>query len=125
MTNGEKEILKMVNKNKLQNIKVFILLSIVTLVSCSTIQVGQNFKLQIFTQHAETGKTKKADVMKWLGKPMSTGVALKENGERLIEWDYFYATGNLPSMKNAKLKTLQVRFDNKGILRSYNWTGTK
>lgn len=113
------------NKNKHKHIKIFILFSLVTLVSCSSIQLGQDFKLQTFASHAESGKTTKNEVLKWLGKPMNTGVALKENGERLTEWGYFFGTGDLSNMKNAKIKSLQIRFDNKGVLRSYNWSNSQ
>jgi len=104
---------------------IFILISFITLISCSTVHIGQDFKLHTFTSHAELGKTKKEQVLNWLGKPMSTGISQKADGERLDEWNYFYGTGQLPSMEDAKIKTLQIRFDNSGTLRSYNWTGNK
>ena len=116
------------NVTKKKNINwkyIFTLFSLMTLISCSAVQIGQDFKLQTFTSHAELGKTNKAQVRKWLGKPMSTGISQKANGERLDEWDYYYGTGQLPSMKDTKLKILQIRFNNKGVLRSYNWTGSK
>ena len=56
---------------------------------------------------------------------MSTGISQKADGERLVEWDYFYGSGQLPNMKDTKIKTLQIRFDKNGTLRSYNWTGNK
>ena len=104
---------------------IFILVSFMTIISCGTVQIGQDFKLQTFASHAEPGKTKKEQVLSWLGKPMSTGISQKADGERLVQWDYFYGTGQLPGMKDAKIKTLQIRFDNSGTLRSYNWTGNK
>lgn len=104
---------------------VFILVSFITLISCGSVQIGQDFKLDTFTSYAELGKTKKEQVLSWLGKPMSTGISQKADGEQLVEWDYFYGTGQLPGMKDAKIKTLQIRFDKSGTLRSYNWTGNK
>lgn len=104
---------------------IFILISFITLISCGSVQIGQDFKLDTFTNHVELGKTNKEQVLSWLGKPMSTGISQKADGEQLLEWDYFYASGQLPSMKNAKIKTLQIRFDKGGILRSYNWTGNE
>lgn len=112
-------------KNVINWKTIIILFSLATLISCSTVQIGNDFKLQTFTSHAELGKTNKEQVLKWLGKPMSSGISQKEDGERLDEWNYFYGTGQLPSMKDAKMKTLQIRFDKKGLLRSYNWTGSK
>lgn len=104
---------------------VLILFSLTALISCSTVQIGQDFNLKTFTSNADLGKTTKEQVVKWLGKPMSTGISQKEDGERLVEWNYFYGTGQLPGMKDAKLKTLQIRFDKKERLRSYNWTGSE
>ena len=115
-----------VKKKKNLNWKYIVALSsLMTLISCSTVHVGQDFELQAFAINAVLGNTKKEDVIKWLGKPMNTGVAQKADGERLEEWSYFYGTGQLPSMKDTKFKALQIRFDKKGFLRSYNWTGEK
>lgn len=115
-----------VKKKKYLNWKtIFTLFSVMTLISCSTIRVGQDFDIQVFSLHAELGKTKKEQVFKWIGKPQSTGISQKADGERLEEWNYFFATGQLPGMKDTKLKMLQIRFDKKGVLRSYNWTGEK
>lgn len=104
---------------------LFSLFSLMTLVSCSTVHIGQDFQLQTFANNAKLGITTKAHVTKWLGKPMSTGIAQRSDGEKLIEWDYFYGTGQLPSMKDAKLKTLKIRFNKKGVVHSYNWSGQK
>lgn len=114
------DIMKNIHLNLRTIISLFVLM---TLIGCTTIQIGKNFKLQSFTSNAELGKTNKQQVIKWLGKPMSTGVALKADGQRLDEWSYFYGTGNLPNMENAKIKTLQIRFNNKDVLHSYNSTG--
>ena len=93
-----------------------------TLIGCTTIQIGQNFKLHTFINNAEPDKIYKNQVIKWLGKPMSTGIALEADGQRLSEWSYFYGTGKLPKMEKAKIKTLQIRFNDKGVLHSYNST---
>lgn len=113
------------NKKSLSGKYIVILFSLLTLMSCSTIHIGQDFELQAFASNAELGKTTKEHVIKWLGNPVNTGVAQKADGERLEEWIYFYSSGQLPGMKDAKFKSLQIRFDTKGILRSYNWTGEK
>jgi len=42
----------------------------------------------------------------------------------LQEWVYFYATGKLTGMDDAQLKILQIRFDQNGIMRSYNWSNS-
>lgn len=116
------------NVIKIKNLNwkiIFTLFPLMTLMSCSTIQIGQDFELHAFATNAELGITKKEHVLKWLGEPMSTGIAQKADGEKLVEWSYFYGSGQLPNMKNTKLKTLQIRFNKKGVLRSYNWTGNK
>lgn len=117
--------MKVKNKKNLSRKYIITLFSLLTLLACSTIQIGKDFKLQNFSSNAQLGKTSKEHVLEWLGKPMSTGVAQKEDGERLDEWGYFYGSGQLPNMENTKLKTLQIRFDKEGIIRSYNWTGSK
>ena len=98
---------------------------LMTLTACSTIQVGSDFDLRAFESNAQAGETKKEQVRNWLGEPKSTGISQESNGERLEEWGYFYGAGKLPNMTDAKLKTLQIRFDKKGILRSYNWADSK
>lgn len=88
-------------------------------------RLRRDFEIKAFASNAQLGKTKKEQVLKWLGKPKSTGISQKADGERLEEWGYFYGTGKLPDMKDTKLKILQIRFDKKGVLRSYNWMGGK
>lgn len=111
--------MKIINKN----LKLFLIsLSLMALASCTTIQIGKDFRLQSFTKNAELGKTTQNQIFAWLGKPMSSGISVKEDGQRLVEWFYFYGNGKLPNMENAKIKTLQIRL-NKGILQSYNSTG--
>lgn len=96
---------------------------LMTLVSCSTIHIGRDFQLQTFANNARLGITTKEQVTKWLGNPMNTGIAQRADGEHLTEWDYFYGTGQLPGMKDAKLKSLKIRFNKKGVVHSYNWSG--
>jgi len=103
----------------------FSLFLLMTLIGCSTIHIGRDFQLQTFANHAQLGVTTKEQVTKWLGNPMNTGIAQRADGERLIEWDYFYGTGQLPGMKDAKLKSLKIRFNKNGAVHSYNWSGQK
>lgn len=114
----------MMNFNNINLKIIFTLFLFMTLVSCSTVQIGNDFELKAFAINAEPGTSKKEQVLKWLGKPTSTGIAQKEDGERLDEWNYFFGTGQLPSMKDVQLKTLQIRFDKNGVLRSYNWSSS-
>ena len=103
----------------------FLLTSLMISAGCSTIHIGRDFPLNTFANHAQLGITTKEQVTKWLGKPMNTGIAQRSDGEKLIEWDYFYGIGQLPSMKNATLKSLKIRFKTTGVLHSYNWSGKK
>jgi outer membrane protein assembly factor BamE (lipoprotein component of BamABCDE complex) len=112
-------------KNKPGSKYIATLFLLLTLTACSTVQVGRDFDLHIFESKAMAGETKKEQVRNWLGKPNSTGISQESNGERLEEWGYFYGAGKLPNMTDAKLKTLQIRFDKKGLLRSYNWADSK
>lgn len=98
------------------------LFAVLSLLSCSTVQIGNDFTVKTFSQNVILAKTTKSEVTSWLGKPMSTGISQKENGDRLVEWSYFYGTGKLPDMKNASIKILQVRFNQAGAVHSYNWS---
>ena len=105
-------------------IHVISLFMILLLAGCSTLQVGRDFDVQAFENMAEVGKTTKTQVRTTLGAPKSSGVALNRESERLVEWVYFFATGKISGMDDASLKILQIRFDQKGLMRSYNWSNS-
>lgn len=69
-------------------------------------------------------RLQKTQVRKVLGAPKSSGIAINRDGERLVEWVYFYVTGKMSAMEGAGLKILQVRFEQNGKLRSYNWSNS-
>ena len=50
---------------------------------------------------------------------------MDKSGKLFDEWLYFFGTGRMPGMKDIKLKILQIRFDEAGVLRSYNWSSSK
>lgn len=110
------------NMKKNYPVTIVMLFMIMLLAGCSTIQVGRDFDMQTFESIVKVGKTTKAQIRNKMGSPKNKGVSIKSDGERLDEWLYFYATGKLSGMDDAQLKILQIRFDKKGILRSYNWT---
>jgi outer membrane protein assembly factor BamE (lipoprotein component of BamABCDE complex) len=91
--------------------------------ACSTVQVGRNFDLHAFESRVQRGETSQAQVRGWLGEPASVGEAVDTNGQRFDEWTYYYGTGQLPDMENARLKILQIKFDRSGLVRGYNWSG--
>jgi len=90
--------------------------------ACSTVEVGRNFDVRMFGARVEQGRTTEAQVQDWLGPPSSTGVAVLANGERFSRWLYYYGEGRLPRMNGAHLKMLEIQFDQRGIVRAYNWS---
>lgn len=100
------------------SISMFILL----LAACSTVQVGRDFDMRAFETKVERGVTTQSQIRAWLGAPTGTGVNVETNGERLDEWTYYSASGKLPDMSGAKVKTLQIKFDKQGVVRGYNWS---
>jgi outer membrane protein assembly factor BamE (lipoprotein component of BamABCDE complex) len=94
-----------------------------TLAACGHVQVGRDFDLPTFESKVERGATTQAQVRGWLGAPMSTGLVVDTNGERFDEWTYYRASGSLPNMPDAEIKTLQIKFDRDGVVRGYNWSG--
>ena len=105
-------------------IRVVSFFMVLFLAGCSTFQVGRDFDVQAFENMAEVGKTKKTQVRTKLGAPKSSGVTINRDGERLVEWVYFFATGKITGMDDVRLKILQIRFDQKGVMRSFNWSNS-
>lgn len=98
--------------------------SALVLSACASIQVGKDFDLKAFEEHAQRGVTTQTQVRGWLGAPTSTGVAVDSNGQRLDEWTYMFAKGELPDIKEPAMKMLQARFDAKGILYSFSFSAS-
>jgi outer membrane protein assembly factor BamE (lipoprotein component of BamABCDE complex) len=93
----------------------------VVLGGCATgwFHVGNDFDVDAFAGHAERGVTTRDQVRAWLGAPTSTGVDVDTNGQRYDEWTYYFAEGRVSSLSDAKLKTLQIKFDSKGIVQGW------
>lgn len=102
-----------------------ILVSVLLLGACANVQVGRDFDVGVFTAKFEQGVTTQAQVKGWLGEPAAVGVSMEINGERLDQWSYYYAEGQMQDMSSAKLKLLQIKFDKEGKVRSYNWSASK
>ncbi len=111
-------------QSKFRVLHVFSLLMIMLVAGCGSIQIGRDFNVKAFEDMAKVGETSKAQVREVLGAPKSSGIAINKDGERLVEWVYFYATGKMSAMEDAGLKILQVRFQQNGKLRSYNWSNS-
>ena len=103
---------------------VFTSIIILFLAACSTVLVGQDFDIRSFEAKVERGVTTQNQVRAWLGMPTNTGVNVDTGGERFDEWTYYFASGKLPDMSNAKVKTLQIKFDKQGFVRGYNWSAS-
>ena len=101
-----------------------ILLAVVTLAACGTVQVGQEFNLRTFQDRVERGVTTQNQVRGWLGAPAGIGVDVDASGERYEQWTYYRAAGTMSDMSQAELKILQVKFDKHGIVRAYNWSNS-
>ena len=91
--------------------------------ACSTVRVGQDFNISAFDTKVQYGVTTQADVRAWLGPPAGIGISVEINGDRYAQWTYYQGEGHLPSMADARLKILQIKFDQRGVVRAYNWSG--
>lgn len=100
------------------------LLSVVffMLTACGTVQMGRDFNVKGFEEIVGMAEMSKAQVQELLGAPEGTGITVDKDGVRLDEWLYFYGTGQLPSMSDTTIKTLQIRFKKDGMVQSYNWS---
>lgn len=92
------------------------------LTACGTVQVGQDFDLRATETKIERGVTTRNQIRTWIGAPTGSGVSVDTGGERFDEWTYYFASGRLSGMSNATVKILQIKFDQQGIVRGYNWS---
>ena len=83
-------------------------------VGCMT--VGDDFAVGKVTS-IEIGSTTKQDVRSMLGEPWRTGL---EDGQPT--WTYGYYKYNL--LGASQTRDLVVRFDDKGVVRSYTFNST-
>ncbi len=99
-------------------------ISIMTLLltACGSMQVGRDFDVRSAELKIERGVTTQNQIRGWLGAPTGTGVNVDTGGERFDEWTYYFASGKLSNMSDAKVKTLQIKFDKRGVVRGYNWS---
>lgn len=109
-------------RHKLQNFGFIIGLATLLMTGCASLQLGHDFDLQAFTTQVEVAKTSQADIRSWLGEPVSTGFSVHDDGQRAAKWTYYYASGKLPKLANARLKILEIQFDAQLKVESYNWS---
>jgi hypothetical protein len=50
-------------------------------------------------------------------------MSVESTGERYEQWTYYHGKGRLPGMADARVSILQIKFDPRGVLRAYNWSG--
>ncbi len=93
-----------------------------TACSATTFHVGSNFDVKAFTEKVERGTTSQEQVRSLLGAPTGTGVRVETDGQRFDEWTYYFASGNLSNVSGTQLKTLQIKYDTRGIVQGYNWS---
>jgi hypothetical protein len=91
--------------------------------ACTTVKVGDEFDLSTFTGKVQRGVTTQADVRAWLGAPSGTGVSIDTSGERYDEWIYYHGSVRIPGSKDSRVRVLQIKFDQRGVVRGYNWSG--
>ena len=93
------------------------------LAACGSVRLGQEFDPSVFEAKVQRGTTKQAEVRAWLGAPAGVGISVEISGERYEQWTYYYGEGHLPNLADARLKLLQIKFDQQGVVRSYTWSG--
>jgi hypothetical protein len=103
--------------------KLAILPLLLSLSACATVEVGRDFDMKAFDARVQRGVTTQAEVRAWLGAPAGIGAAVESTGDRYQQWTYYYGEGRWPALKGAGFKMLQVKFDERGVVRAYNWSG--
>ena len=78
--------------------------------------VGEDFAVGRVS-HIQIGKTTQQEVRQMLGEPWRTGL---EDGQRT--WTYGYYKYNL--LGASQTRDLVVRYDDKGLVRSYTFNST-
>jgi len=99
-----------------------VIVSLLLLSACASIQLGHDFDIQILETKVVSGESTKGDIQTWLGAPTSTGITVHGDGKRTEKWTYYHAHGKLPGLKDARLKILEIQFDDQDQVYSYNWT---
>jgi len=106
-----------------RSVNIIALMALVLVLSaCAMVRLGHEFDLQAFETRVQQGITTRAQVRDWLGNPKSTGISVDSIGHRFEKWTYFYGQGRLPGMKDASFKILEVKFDQEGLVRGYDYS---
>lgn len=97
--------------------------ALLLLSGCATLEVGREFNLPAFDAKVQRGSTTQEEVQAWLGAPAGRGVAVEADGERFEQWTYYHGEGRFPRVSNPQLSVLQIKFDQRGVVHAYNWSG--
>jgi hypothetical protein len=46
-------------------------------------------------------------------------------GERYEEWNYYHGSVRIPGGAESPVKVLEIKFDQRGVVRGYNWSGQR
>ncbi len=94
------------------------------LASCSAtnFQAGGDFDIKTFSDKVERGSTSQTQVRLWLGAPAGVGDRVETDGTRFEEWTYYFARGSIPNLAGTQIKTLQIKYDTRGIVQGYSWS---
>ena len=111
------------NSIPLRHIFIAALAAPVLMAGCTSMQTGREFNYAKFSQETRPGTTDMAQVRAVLGPPMGKGLVVEADGSMYEQWTYYYGTGNLTSPEKSRFKLLQIRFNQAGIVASYNWSG--
>lgn len=98
-------------------------LAVSLLSGCVQFQIGHNFDLEQVRSNVQHGVTTKEQISQLLGRPDSTGVVVELDGKQYTRWNYFYGHGKLTQVHGTTIKTLEILFDEKNVVKAYNWTG--
>lgn len=101
-----------------------LLLAVLTMPGCAAVEFGRQFDASRFDAAVQLGVTTQAQVRAWLGEPASTGIVVNEKGERATRWLYYFGKGKWPRLRQLEFRMLEVRFDERGLVQSYNWSAS-
>jgi outer membrane protein assembly factor BamE (lipoprotein component of BamABCDE complex) len=108
---------------RLRHMLVAALAAPILIAGCTTMQTGREFNYAKFSQDTRPGTTDMAQVQTVLGPPMGKGLVVEADGSMYEQWTYYYGTGNLTNPEKSRFKLLQIRFNQAGVVASYNWSG--
>ncbi|RMD79051.1 MAG: hypothetical protein D6809_04525 [Gammaproteobacteria bacterium] len=102
---------------------LFALLLALALGGCaSTARLGQDFPLDRFLARVQPGVTTGRELEAWLGPPAAKGGSVEPDGTRYRQWTWYFGSGTLPALRDARFKILQVKLDQEGRVRAYTWS---